>query len=91
MCNFSKGIYNDGFEEGIKQGIQLGIEQGIQLGIEQGIKLGIEQRIKQGIEQVTIRNVSNVMKSLQIDIEKAMVLLELDENMKTICRENITC
>ena len=67
MCNFSKGIYNDGFEEGIKQGI------------------------KQGIEQETIRSVLNLMKSLQINIEKAMVLLELDENMKTICRENITC
>ena len=61
MCNFSKGIYNDGFEEGIKQ----------------------------GIEKETIRSVLNLMKSLQINIEKAMVLLNLNEDLKAVCRKAI--
>ena len=37
MCNYSKGVYDDGMEKGIEKGIEQGIEQGIERGMEKGI------------------------------------------------------
>ena len=51
MCNLSQGIFEEGMEKGMAQGMEKGIEKGIAQGIAQGIERGIEKGIAQGIER----------------------------------------
>ena len=51
MCNLSQGIFEEGMEKGMAQGIERGMEKGIAQGIEKGIAQGIERGMEKGIAQ----------------------------------------
>lgn len=36
MCNYSDGVYRDGYNSGVQYGLSQGIEQGISVGVRQG-------------------------------------------------------
>ena len=68
MCNLSQGIFEEGMEKGMAQGIERGMEkgiaQGIEKGSEQGIERGMEKGIAQGIERGTNRERLQTIRSL---------------------------
>lgn len=41
MCNYSKGVYDDGMAKGLEQGMVKGLEKGMEQGLEKGMDTGI--------------------------------------------------
>ena len=73
MCNFSQGIYEDGLQEGRKQ------------GYSQGQKRGYSQ----GHLESTVQHVWNLMKALHIDADQAMEILKVDARLKETVSKRI--
>ena len=77
MCNFSQGVYS----RGIKEGIEQGIEQGIGQGIKQGTELGMIE----GLSHSTMA----LMEKMKIDIEEAMIFLNIEEKLRPSIKEKL--
>ena len=78
MCNFSQGIYEDGLQEGRRQGYSQGQKQ----GYSKGQKQGYSQGQKQGHLESTVQHVWNLMNALHIDADQAMDILKVDTKLK---------
>ena len=85
MCNLSQGIFEEGMEKGMAQGIERGMEkgiaQGIEKGIAQGIERGMEKGIAQGIERGTnrerLQNIRSLMETTGWPAEQVMTAMKI--------------
>ena len=77
MCNFSQGVYSRGIKEGIEQGIGQGIKQGIKQGTELGMIEGLS------------RSTMALMEKMKIDIEEAMIFLNIEETLRPSIKEKL--
>ncbi len=53
-------------------------------GIEQGVEQGIEQGIEQGQQETTVSHIKNLMKSMSLTADKAMDLLAVPQDQRTM-------
>ncbi|WP_297236968.1 hypothetical protein [uncultured Faecalicoccus sp.] len=89
MCNFSQGIYEDGLQEGRKQGYSQGQKQGYSQGQKQGYSQGQKRGYSQGHLESTVQHVWNLMKALHIDADQAMEILKVDARLKETVSKRI--
>ena len=61
MCNLGDYVENKGIEKGMAEGMAKGMTEGI----------------TKGIEETTIKSIQSIMANLQIDMNKAMELLNI--------------
>ena len=81
MCNLSQGIFEEGMEKGMAQGIERGMEKGIAQGIAQGIERGIAQGMEKGIERGTnrerLQNIRSLMETTGWPAEQVMTAMKI--------------
>ena len=81
MCNLSQGIFEEGMEKGMAQGIERGIEKGMEKGIAQGIERGIAQGMEKGIERGTnrerLQNIRSLMETTGWPAEQVMTAMKI--------------
>ena len=81
MCNLSQGIFEEGMEKGMAQGIERGMEKGIAQGMERGIEKGIAQGMEKGIERGTnrerLQNIRSLMETTGWPAEQVMTAMKI--------------
>lgn len=85
MCNLSQGIFEEGMEKGMAQGMEKGIEKGIAQGMEKGIERGTNRERLQNIRSLMettgwpAEQVMTAMKIPAADQPKYLKLLSLPQ------------
>ena len=77
-----------GVEQGMKRGLEQGVEQGMKQGIGQGIKQGIDQGIGQGIEQ-NQRQIVRKMFEKNYDLKEIANIVGLTEEEVNEIKEDL--
>ena len=75
VCEAIIDLFRDEYDKGVADAKEQGVELGLARGMERGIAQGITQGIAQGQAGNLMKNVKNLMNSLQVTTERACEML----------------
>ena len=84
-----KFLRQEGFEDGLTQGMERGLEQGLAQGVERGLEQGLAQGMEFGLEQglaqgQEVNLISLICKKLKKDKSTEQIAEELEEEISVI-------